>query len=101
MRVLSAIAASFGFLYEAFNLGPSLISKVLQSGGTGVWLTGNIVSLAGSDNCPKVVPRICNLLFLLFFYFRPRGPFKQLILLIINNYPPTKLQLEFLEYTAC
>ena len=74
MRVLSAIAASFGFLYEAFNLGPSLISKVLQSGGTGVWLTGNIVSLAGSDNCPKVVPRICNLLFLLFFYFRPRGP---------------------------
>ena len=52
MRVLSAIAASFGFLYEAFNLGPSLISKVLQSGGTGVWLTGNIVSLAGSDNCP-------------------------------------------------
>lgn len=74
MRVLSAIAASFGFLYEAFNLGPSLISKVLQSGGTGVWLTGNIVSLAGSDNCPKVVPGICNLLFLLFFYFRPRGP---------------------------
>lgn len=71
MRVLSAIAASFGFLYEAFNLGPSLISKVLQSGGTGVWLTGNIFSLAGSDNCPKVVPGICNLLF---FYFRPRGP---------------------------
>ena len=74
MRVLSAIAASFGFLYEAFNLGPSLISKVLQFGGTGVWLAGNIVPLAGSDNCPKVVPRICNLLFLSFFNFRPRGP---------------------------
>ena len=74
--MLSAIVASFGFLYEAFNLGPSLISKVLQSGGAGVWLTGNIVSLAGSDNCPKVVPRICNLLFLLFFYFRPWGPHK-------------------------
>ena len=71
MRVLSAIAASFGFLYEAFNLGPSLISKVLQSGGTGVWLTGNIVSLAGSDNCPKVVPGICNLLF---YYFFISGP---------------------------
>ena len=71
MRVLSAIAAAFWFLYEAFNLGPSLISKVLQSGGTGVWLTGNIVSLAGSDNCPKVVPRICNLLFLLFFISGP------------------------------
>ena len=71
MRVLSAIAASFGFLYEAFNLGPSLISKVLQSGGTGVWLTGNIFSLAGSDNCAKVVPGICNLLFFFFFISGP------------------------------
>lgn len=36
---------------------------------------GNIVSLAGLDNCPKVVPRLCNLSFLIFFYFRPRGPY--------------------------
>jgi len=71
MRVLSAIAAAFGFLYEALNLGPSLIGKVFQQGGTA---NRNIVSLAGLDYWSKFGPRPCNLLFLNRVKFRPRTP---------------------------
>ena len=54
MRVLSAIAASSGFLYEAFNLGPSLIRKVLQSGGAGAWLTGILFLLQAQIIVPEL-----------------------------------------------
>ena len=41
--VLSAMAACFGLYYEALNPSPLLIGKVLQYGGTGVWLTGTVL----------------------------------------------------------
>ena len=71
MRVLSAIAASFGFLYEAFNLGPSLISKVLQSGGTGVWLTGILFLLQAQIIVPKLSQGFVTYCFYCFFIYGP------------------------------
>ena len=71
MRVLSAIAASFGFLYEAFNLGPSLISKVLQSGGTGVWLTGILFLLQAQIIVPKLSQGFVTYCFYDFFISGP------------------------------
>ena len=41
--VLSAVAACFGLFYEALNPSPLLIGKVLQYGGTGVWITGTVL----------------------------------------------------------
>ena len=41
--VLSAMAACLGLYYEALNPSPLLIGKVLQYGGTGVWLTGTVL----------------------------------------------------------
>lgn len=73
MRVLSAIAASFGFLYEAFNLGPSLISKVLQSGGTGVWLTGILFLFQAQIIVPKLSQGFVTYCFDYFFISGPGG----------------------------
>ena len=83
MRVLSAIAASFGFLYEAFNLGPSLISKVLQSGGTGVWLTGILFLLQAQIIVPMLSQGFVTYCFYYFFISGP-GDHK---LLNKNNIP--------------
>jgi adenylate cyclase len=41
--VLSAMAAFLGLFYETLNPSPLLIGKVLQFGGTGVWLTGTLL----------------------------------------------------------
>jgi len=41
--VLNAVAACFGLFYEALNPSPLLIGKVLQYGGTGVWITGTVL----------------------------------------------------------
>ena len=64
--VLSAVAACFGLFYEALNPSPLLIGKVLQYGGTGVWITGTVL-IARYASTERYVSNLISAILVSFF----------------------------------
>ena len=60
------MAACFGLFYEALNPSPLLIGKVLQYGGTGVWITGTVL-IARYASTERYVSNLISAILVSFF----------------------------------